>query len=206
MPESLPPLPPGDYSRSAQDRHYEESMGWKRNRGREHRALPDIPFWTAPSGYCRWCGEDTGARLKNGDVDHRVRWHGRCSAEYNSYHPAAQRDRLWDRETGLCASCLRFCPKRETTRPEYAEDLRARYREPHDVTHYRRWACDHIVPLIDGGANADENLQLLCEPCHKAKTAAEAGERAARRRGATEPPVAEVAESDQLSLLDEGAA
>lgn len=37
---------------------------------------------------------------------------------------------------------------------------------------------DHIVPLIDGGADDDSNIQSLCSPCHKAKTASEA-----RRRG-----------------------
>lgn len=30
--------------------------------------------------------------------------------------------------------------------------------------------CDHIVPLILGGEHREGNLQLLCKPCHKAKT------------------------------------
>ncbi len=37
---------------------------------------------------------------------------------------------------------------------------------------------DHHVPLEQGGSNADSNLQLLCDDCHKAKTAAEASARA----------------------------
>ena len=37
---------------------------------------------------------------------------------------------------------------------------------------------DHIVPLADGGADDDENVQGLCSACHAAKTAREAGERA----------------------------
>ena len=38
---------------------------------------------------------------------------------------------------------------------------------------------DHRVPLWQGGAALDPaNLQSLCVPCHKAKTAAEAGLRA----------------------------
>ena len=36
---------------------------------------------------------------------------------------------------------------------------------------------DHIVPLSRGGADDESNLQGLCSPCHKAKTAAEAAER-----------------------------
>lgn len=38
---------------------------------------------------------------------------------------------------------------------------------------------DHIVELADGGTNADDNLQPLCDvPCHKAKTDAQAKARA----------------------------
>ena len=34
---------------------------------------------------------------------------------------------------------------------------------------------DHIKPLEQGGSNADDNLQLLCRPCHKRKTATDRG-------------------------------
>lgn len=30
---------------------------------------------------------------------------------------------------------------------------------------------DHVIPIILGGQNRESNLQLLCIPCHKAKTA-----------------------------------
>ena len=36
---------------------------------------------------------------------------------------------------------------------------------------------DHIVPKVLGGGDEDSNLQPLCEDCHKAKTAKEAGAR-----------------------------
>lgn len=39
---------------------------------------------------------------------------------------------------------------------------------------------DHDVPLEQGGSNDDSNLNLLCDDCHKAKTAAEARVRAQR--------------------------
>ncbi|MGK3335011.1 HNH endonuclease, partial [Escherichia coli] len=32
---------------------------------------------------------------------------------------------------------------------------------------------DHIIPKAHGGSDADSNLQSLCWPCHKAKTARE---------------------------------
>ena len=41
---------------------------------------------------------------------------------------------------------------------------------------------DHIVPLADGGAFTIDNMQLLCEDCHGAKTAKENSDRARARR------------------------
>lgn len=38
---------------------------------------------------------------------------------------------------------------------------------------------DHKVPLWQGGKDDESNLQPLCDRCHKAKTAAEATQRAA---------------------------
>lgn len=35
---------------------------------------------------------------------------------------------------------------------------------------------DHIVNIARGGKDDDENLQALCVPCHKAKTAVEAAQ------------------------------
>jgi 5-methylcytosine-specific restriction protein A len=39
---------------------------------------------------------------------------------------------------------------------------------------------DHDVPLEQGGSNDDDNLNLLCNDCHTAKTAGEAATRAGR--------------------------
>lgn len=38
---------------------------------------------------------------------------------------------------------------------------------------------DHTIPLWAGGKDDDSNRQCLCQSCHKAKTAREAGERQA---------------------------
>ena len=48
-----------------------------------------------------------------------------------------------------------------------------------------RLACqvDHIRELADGGTDALENLQSLCEPCHDAKTRAAKAARAGQGRG-----------------------
>lgn len=33
-----------------------------------------------------------------------------------------------------------------------------------------KWQCDHKHALINGGRHAEDNLQVLCEWCHKHKT------------------------------------
>ena len=33
-----------------------------------------------------------------------------------------------------------------------------------------KWQADHIVAVVNGGANSEDNLQCLCDWCHKAKT------------------------------------
>jgi len=38
----------------------------------------------------------------------------------------------------------------------------------------KKWACDHIVALVNGGENRETNLQPLCvSPCHSDKTKAD---------------------------------
>jgi len=48
------------------------------------------------------------------------------------------------------------------------------------------WELDHVVPLIDGGSHEPSNLQTLCVPCHRAKSAEET-----RLRARDRIPVAE---------------
>jgi 5-methylcytosine-specific restriction enzyme A len=42
----------------------------------------------------------------------------------------------------------------------------------------RDWAIDHIKPLIEDGENREGNLQPLCGPCHRLKTAEEVARKA----------------------------
>ncbi len=39
----------------------------------------------------------------------------------------------------------------------------------------------HTTPLVDGGADVLENIQVVCKPCHRKATTAEAAARRARR-------------------------
>lgn len=41
---------------------------------------------------------------------------------------------------------------------------------------------DHITPKAQGGTDAQDNLQALCRPCHKDKTAQEHGERHGKQK------------------------
>lgn len=59
------------------------------------------------------------------------------------------RERVLKRDKGLCQLCLRGGVVREAK------------------------TVDHIIPKAHGGTDADSNLQSLCWPCHKAKTARE---------------------------------
>ena len=46
--------------------------------------------------------------------------------------------------------------------------------------HTSLWQADHVQPLAEGGQDVPENLQRLCQPCHKAKTTGQARRRARR--------------------------
>ena len=62
--------------------------------------------------------------------------------------------RVFDRAGGRCALCTRALTIRDTK------------------------CIDHIVALIADGENAEGNLQLLCEPCHRTKSAVDVAEKA----------------------------
>nr|WP_281362426.1 HNH endonuclease [Pararobbsia alpina] len=53
--------------------------------------------------------------------------------------------------------------------------LRDKYTCQHCKRATRIGEVDHITALENGGSNDDSNLQLLCIPCHKLKTAKDRG-------------------------------
>lgn len=63
------------------------------------------------------------------------------------------RRQILERDSGLCVLC------RAAGRVEAAHEV------------------DHRVPVNEGGTDHPDNLQSLCIPCHKTKTAAEARRR-----------------------------
>lgn len=122
-------------------------------------------------GFCRVCAA-TVAPGRNG----RVRsWHDGRRLDDGSHEP----------------NCLHGY--KITTRPAYGKRVIAtrdgRACKKCGAVRGRSYAwlhLDHVVPLADGGTPTEDNLQLLCADCHKAKTAAEATARAARRKAAKE--------------------
>jgi 5-methylcytosine-specific restriction protein A len=71
-------------------------------------------------------------------------WRGKTD---DSAIPDRVKDRIFEKFEGYCPKCSR--------------ELRR-----------GQWQCDHVIPLILGGAHAESNLQPLCtSPCHSAKTA-----------------------------------
>jgi len=151
---------------------------------------PVIPFSEAPRGTCRWCGESIlhPKGSKEGELDRRRRWHPACVDVYNASDPREARRRVRRRDRGRCADCGvdTYAVKREVR----GKGMTRKLRERGYVPRRSLWELDHIVPLIDGGSHAIDNLQTLCTPCHKQKTAAEARERSARTRqtSSTEAP------------------
>lgn len=71
------------------------------------------------------------------------------------YAGVLDRRRIRERDCGLCQECKR----------------QGRTTIGHPV--------DHIVPLWAGGSDDDTNKETLCTPCHDAKSAREAKQRAA---------------------------
>jgi 5-methylcytosine-specific restriction endonuclease McrA len=86
-------------------------------------------------------------------------WIGR---DDNEAVPPRVRVRVWDRANGHCQNCTRKIAAGE------------------------RWVADHILAIINGGANREKNLQLLCDWCdRKVKTPADVAEKkvTARKKG-----------------------
>ncbi|MDB5552805.1 MAG: hypothetical protein JWL86_2789 [Rhizobium sp.] len=79
-------------------------------------------------------------------------WQGKTDS---SAIPPRVKDRIVIRCGGACQECR--TPFSERVKPEF----------------------DHIFSLINGGANAEDNLQPLCRPCHGAKTKVDVAEKSA---------------------------
>lgn len=68
--------------------------------------------------------------------------------------PPRVRLRVWDKAKGHCQICTR------------------------KILTGERWVADHVIAIINGGANRETNLQLICDWCdRKIKTPADSAEK-----------------------------
>ena len=101
--------------------------------------------------------------------------------------PGAAREAIFALERGVCQLCkLDTHALLQALRAEPSVHERARMLEAVGTFGERRvaavamnpragdlWQADHIVPVSEGGGEADlENYRTLCDPCHAAETAA----------------------------------
>jgi 5-methylcytosine-specific restriction endonuclease McrA len=156
---------------------------------------PTIAFRDAPRGTCRWCGEAIryAAGPKRGEPDRRRRWHPACARAYLESDPREARRRVRRRDRGVCAACGTdtLALRRRIRGPGSTRKLRELGYRPRKSL----WELDHVVPLIEGGGHELSNLQTLCTPCHKRKTAQEATARRAARTEREEEDVLRAAEA-----------
>jgi 5-methylcytosine-specific restriction endonuclease McrA len=139
---------------------------------------------------CRYCG---GAVPPPGRDWCSDRCRERALHEFSLAHdPAYQRRAVWKRDRGVCARCGRdtLALRRRLQGAQgaqqealYAHLLHEGY-DRHRLDRLLLWEMDHVVAVIEGGGGTGlENLQTLCIPCHKRKTAALLRQRRAGRQG-----------------------
>jgi len=93
-------------------------------------------------------------------VNRRKHWHQACADRWRIMNdPTEARKFVWQRDNGICQECGRDC---KPSHPEH-------YHSP-----CYPWQVDHVKALFE--ANGDisyyepENMELLCDDCHKLKT------------------------------------
>lgn len=164
------------------------------------------------NGQCRWCGSPPPKPRRT--------WCSEACLEQFQIRswPAFARQKVEERDHGVCALCGRDCEaleKRILARmaPVYWNDPVARLLAHRWANLLGRlgitsggyysirslWEADHILPVVEGGGGCGlENLRTLCRCCHRAETRALARRRAVARRAAA------AAAAPQQSLPLEG--
>jgi 5-methylcytosine-specific restriction endonuclease McrA len=126
-------------------------------------------------------------------------------AEYDSTDPRELRRAIRKRDRGVCRAC--GLDTNALRREIRGRGRSARLRELGFLPRRSLWELDHVVPLIDGGGHEPSNLQTLCVPCHRKKSADETRARARGRDVETpcaETPRAETQRVEVSGLKIEG--
>jgi 5-methylcytosine-specific restriction endonuclease McrA len=173
----------------------------ERERRNRVRKPPPSPHQGSKTG-CQWCGEP----VPPGPTGRKRTWHQEnpnCLGLYKITTSAeSARAALLDRDGGRCQGCGTMCYRAEPGSTFWPDDGYGPYRwygrpieYPMSVIRWvtvRKWHGDHDVPLwsVDRdlpwekliGFWSIDNLQTMCDQCHKTKTAAEAKQRAKEAR------------------------
>lgn len=115
---------------------------------------------------------------RGGGILHRELWG--CVEEWSLRTvPHFAREVLRDRDHELCAGCGLDCSSLRRRPGEKFDEHRLRVPRMFVGAGGHVWEADHVVPLHRGGGGGLANLQTLCVPCHREKSAREARVRAA---------------------------
>ena len=105
---------------------------------------------------CVWCGTPVTGR--------RVRWCGDdCVMDYKLARgdQSAARRLVWKLHRGVCQICgVDVNKRRRQIKAEHG------YVKP-EHRDLVKWEADHIVPIVEGGKLARDNLRTACRVCHK---------------------------------------
>lgn len=160
---------------------------------KDTRKPPRPPGWQKPRGYCSLCAgkirEWNGVRWV---WRSRKLWHDTCLLAWSvATSPIVARALVFRRDMGICKHC--GVDTIEDWAPENLNEviadiddfIAADTKWSWSFGHFGPWEVDHIYPLwlVDRGAPDAlkywmlVNLQTLCPPCHKLKSAEEAHSR-----------------------------
>lgn len=134
-------------------------------------------------GLCRWCGLD----VKRFSTRRRTFCSDECVEEHLiRSDPGEARKRVYKREKGRCQKCGLDCSRWFATFKRAINNVKWELREQKAKEYFELfgvpyvpdwkhrstfWDVDHIVEVVNGGGCCGlDNLQLLCIPCHRAKT------------------------------------
>lgn len=122
-------------------------------------------------GQCTFCGESVGKGRRKWCGDECVRaWKMLFDWAYCKQQAIARAD-------GVCAACGFDSELMRRTICHLGWEARRRFWDYWDAGFKRDQSLvevDHIVPRFFDGGNEPDNLQVLCVPCHKVKTARDA--------------------------------
>ena len=115
---------------------------------------------------CRWCNLE----VPQGRFTFCSDW---CTDEWRlRSNPGYLRDRLFERDKGICAQCGLDCVAQLRHIKKLRGVARAKATTEWVLGHRKSlWDADHIVPVAEGGGECDlMNMRTLCLRCHRLST------------------------------------